>query len=43
MTTEQLRIWAMEQAIKHHGQTGVSMETLIAEAEKLLAWVKESK
>jgi len=37
---EQLRTWAIEQAIKHHGGTGVTMETLIGEAQKLMEFVR---
>ena len=43
MNEEQLRAWAIEQSVKHHGGTGVSMDRLIAEAELLIKFVKAQK
>ena len=36
---EEKRRWAIEQAIKLHASNGVSTDTLIVEAEKLLGYV----
>jgi hypothetical protein len=38
MEDQKLRQWAIEQAIAMHG-TGRSMEVIIGEAQKLIAWV----
>lgn len=39
MNDEDKRRWAIEQAIKLHGPNSIVTEKVIAEAEKILAWV----
>jgi hypothetical protein len=43
MTDEELRIWAIGQVIAHHNGNGVVTETLIAEADKLIAYVQPKR
>lgn len=43
MKDEELRIWAVEQAVKHHGGTGMTFDILLIEAEKLIAFVRKAK
>ena len=40
MKDEELRIWAIEQAVKHHAGTGVVMDTILNHADKLIAYVR---
>lgn len=43
MTDEQARQWAITQAIYHHKGTGITMDKIIAEAEALIAYIKNGK
>lgn len=43
MNDEQKRQWAIEQAIKLHAGNGVSTDSLLAEAEKLIAFVEKAE
>jgi hypothetical protein len=40
MKDEELRIWAVEQAVKHHAGNGVTFEHIMASADKLIAYVR---
>ena len=42
-TPQEQRAWAIEQAIKLHGDSGVTTEAAVAEAAKLLAFVNDEK
>lgn len=42
MKDEDLRIWAIEQAVKHHAGTGVTFDTIINHADKLIAFVRQT-
>jgi hypothetical protein len=42
MTMEELRKWAVEQAIKLHGGHGPPTEKIIEAADKMIAYVKRA-
>lgn len=41
MARQELRAWAVEQAIKLHGPNGVTTDRVVAEAMALLGFVNE--